>query len=107
MTGISSGTDVRISGVKVGTVVSQELDPVSYRALVTLNIDQSVELPTDSSARILPEGLLGGNYVALEPGAEDDLSPPDGRIQFTQGSVNLLDLAIKVFASPGGDAAKN
>ena len=105
VTGIASGTDVRISGVKVGTVVGQELDPKTFRAIVELNIDPSVELPVDSSVRIVPEGLLGGNYVSLEPGAEDDTLPDGGRIQFTQGSVNLLDLATKFFVSPGSEGA--
>ena len=103
VTGIARGTDVRISGVKVGTVVGQELDPRTYQALVKLSINDGVELPMDSSARIVPEGLLGGNYVALEPGAEDDLIKPGGRIQYTQGSVNLLDLALKFFVSPGAE----
>ena len=103
VTGIASGTDVRISGVKVGTVVGQELDPKTYRAHVVFNVHDGIELPTDTSARIVPEGLLGGNYVSLEPGAEEDLIPPDGHIQFTQGSVNLLDLAMKFFVSPSSD----
>ena len=103
ITGIAGGTDVRISGVKVGTVVSQELDPKTYRAVVVFSIHEGIELPTDSSARIVPEGLLGGNYVSLEPGAEDELIKPGGRIQFTQGSVNLLDLALKFFVSPSND----
>ena len=103
VTGISRGTDVRISGVKVGTVVNQELDHKNYRALVVLNIHDDIQLPTDSSARIVPEGLLGGNYVSLEPGAEDEIIEPGGRIQYTQGSVNLLDLAMKLFVSPGNE----
>ncbi|MEM7225778.1 MAG: outer membrane lipid asymmetry maintenance protein MlaD [Pseudomonadota bacterium] len=104
VTGIARGTDVRISGVKVGTVIGQELDSTTYQALVKLSINDGVELPTDSSARIVPEGLLGGNYVALEPGAEDDLIKPGGRIQYTQGSVNLLDLALKFFVSPSSES---
>ncbi len=90
--GLSAGTDVRMAGVKIGTVASQSLDTNTYFADVKLNIDNSIRLPTDSSARIVPDGLLGGNYVALEPGAEEDMIAPDGAIQFAQGSINVVDL---------------
>jgi phospholipid/cholesterol/gamma-HCH transport system substrate-binding protein len=91
-TGVASGTDVRMSGVKVGTVLSQELDPQSYFAEVTMSISQDVLLPSDTSARIVPEGLLGGNYVSLTPGGADENIEPGGRITQTQGAVNLMDL---------------
>ena len=82
-TGLSPGTDVRMAGVKIGTVVSQRLDPKTFFAKVVLSIDSSIELPLDTSARIVPEGLLGGNFVELEPG---------GKLEYTQGAINVVDL---------------
>ena len=90
--GLVTGTDVRMAGVKVGTVVSQSLNADTYFAEVTLSIDDRIKLPSDTSARIIPEGLLGGNYVALEPGGEEDYLGDGGRIQYAQGSINVVDL---------------
>jgi phospholipid/cholesterol/gamma-HCH transport system substrate-binding protein len=90
--GLSVGTDVRMAGVKIGTVVGQSLDTETYQARIVLQIDETIKLPTDSSARILPDGLLGGNFVSLEPGAEEDLIPADGRIEFTQSAINVVEL---------------
>ncbi len=90
--GLVSGTDVRMAGVKVGSVTGQRLNPDTYFAEVSLNINDSIKLPTDTSARIIPEGLLGGNFVALEPGGADDYLGNGDQIQFAQGSINVVDL---------------
>ena len=90
--GLAIGTDVRMAGVKVGTVIAQSLNTETYQANITLEIDDSIKLPTDSSARILPDGLLGGNFVSLEPGAEEELIPNGGRIEFTQSAINVVEL---------------
>lgn len=90
--GLSSGTDVRMAGVKIGTVTAQRLNPDTYFAEVTLGISETVRLPTDTSARIIPDGLLGGNYVALEPGGAEDYIADGGQIQYAQGSINVVDL---------------
>jgi phospholipid/cholesterol/gamma-HCH transport system substrate-binding protein len=101
VTGISPGTDVRMSGVKIGSVVAQKLNKDTYFAEVTLSIQDDVELPADTSARIVPEGLLGGNYVNLEPGGATEMIGEGGRIQYTQGAVNLIDLVGKFMFSSG------
>ncbi len=69
--GVSAGTDVRVAGLKVGTVASQRLNPESYQAELVLSLDKSVKIPSDSSAAITAEGLLGGTYIALIPGGSD------------------------------------
>src|SRR3546814_7883034 len=74
-----------MAGVKIGTVVEQRLNLETYFAQVTLGISESVRLPSDTSARIIPDGLLGGNYVALEPGGAEDFIQPGGRIVYAQG----------------------
>ena len=66
--GVTPGTDVRVAGVKVGTVAGQKLDPQSFQVDVTLALDPKIKLPSDSSAAITSEGLLGGTFVALVPG---------------------------------------
>ena len=90
--GLIPGTDVRMAGVKIGSVATQSLDPQTYLASVVMNIDEQIKLPTDSSARIIPDGLLGGNFISVEPGGEEEMIQPGGAIQFTQGSINVVDL---------------
>ena len=90
--GLAIGSDVRMSGIKVGTVTRQELDRRSYEAVVYMMIDKTIELPDDSSAKITSEGLLGGNYLSLEPGGSEELIANGGEIPYTQGSVDLMGL---------------
>ena len=87
--GVNAGADVRMSGIKIGTVTKLELDRQTFLAKATLNIDRSVELPDDSSAEITTEGLLGGKYMAIVPGGAEDVIAPGGRIRFTQSSLSL------------------
>src|SRR5215813_3185325 len=65
---LQRGTDVRVGGIKVGSVTDTSLDPQTYLAIVHLSIRNDVKLPTDTAARILSAGLLGATYLALEPG---------------------------------------
>jgi len=90
--GLGPGSEVRMSGVKIGTVQRLELNPESYFAVVTLNISDSIRLPRDTSARIIADGLLGSNFIALEPGGDEEMIPPGDPINFTQGSINMVDL---------------
>lgn len=103
VSGISRGSDVRIAGVKAGVVKSIEGDPQTFEAVLKLTLDSKWELPDDTDARISTDGLLGGAYIALEPGAGFDNIPQDGsgEIQYTRGSVDLLTLFAS-FASGGG-----
>jgi len=97
------GTDVRISGVKVGAVTAQEFDPKMFQAVVTLNIRKDVELPKDSSAIITSDGLLGNYYIKLEPGAEDDLLKDGDQVAYAQGALDLVELINKFVV--GGETA--
>ena len=90
--GLTAGTDVRMAGVKIGTVASNELDTETFLANVTMNIDEAIKLPTDTSARIIPDGLLGGNFVSLEPGGEEENLKQGGVINYSQGAINVVDL---------------
>jgi phospholipid/cholesterol/gamma-HCH transport system substrate-binding protein len=103
--GVNVGSDVRISGVKVGVVRAVELDPETYLARVTLAINQGVDVLDDSTARVASDGLLGGAYVAIEPAGMDALAP-GGEIPNTQGSIDLLTLFAS-FAQSGQSNSQN
>ncbi|MDW8443419.1 MAG: outer membrane lipid asymmetry maintenance protein MlaD [Acetobacteraceae bacterium] len=87
--GIGPGADVKVSGVKVGSVVAQRLDPETFLAVVTMRIDPAVRLPVDTSAEITSESLLGGRYIALVPGGSDRMLAPGAVIEATQSAVSL------------------
>ncbi len=90
--GISTGSDVRMSGVKIGIVLAQDLDPASYQAVLKLSVDPKIKLPADSTAKITSEGILGGNFVALEVGGSETMIKDGGKIENTQGSIDLFGL---------------
>ncbi len=87
--GLVKGSDVRLSGVKVGTVKDIRLDPGTYLAIVHIALAPDVLLPKDSSAEITSESLLGGKFLALVPGGDDEVIPAEGEIMHTQAAVNL------------------
>lgn len=104
MDGLATGADVRMSGIKIGTVSSQELNRNNYYAVVTMSLTDEIALPIDSSAKITSEGLLGGNYVSLTPGGSEEMLRDGDEIQFTQGSIDLIGLVGQaVFSAQGGD----
>ena len=103
--GLENGGDVRISGIKVGRVLGQELDPQTFRAEVTFSVRNGVELPADSSAAIVSSGLLGGKYLSVVPGGEEEILADGGEIKLTQSSVNLEDLIGRyIFSSQGSQS---
>ena len=98
--GISNGSDIKISGVKIGTVEKQTLDVEEFRAILTLKIDNNIKLPIDTSIKVASEGLLGSKYLSITPGADDENLQTGEEISFTQSSVNLEDLLGKfIFSS--------
>jgi phospholipid/cholesterol/gamma-HCH transport system substrate-binding protein len=105
--GLDVGDDVRVSGIRVGSVTGQTLDPEYFRAVVAMSIDPSVRLPADTSALIASDGLLGGKYVALAPGGLDEMLEPGAEITLTQPAVNLETLLGKFIynAGAGSDLA--
>jgi phospholipid/cholesterol/gamma-HCH transport system substrate-binding protein len=104
--GLTPGADVRLSGIKIGSVVDQVLDPESYLAIVRISVSNSVKLPKDTAARILSDGLLGGNYLALEPGGDEAMIEPGGEITVTQDPINIADLLGR-FVFGSADGGKN
>ncbi|WYK04095.1 outer membrane lipid asymmetry maintenance protein MlaD [Cereibacter sphaeroides f. sp. denitrificans] len=104
--GISVGTDVRLAGVKVGSVTGLALNPQTYFADATISVKQGIELPTDSAILISSEGLLGGNYVELVPGGALETLAAGEEIEDTQGSVSLISLLMKFVGSGAEDTMK-
>lgn len=103
--GLAPGADVRLSGIKIGSVTDQVLDAETYLARITISVDPSVALPEDTSAKITSEGLLGGAYVSLTPGGSETLLEDGDEIMFAQGSVDLIGLVSQaVFSAGGGDS---
>ncbi len=107
--GVTVGSEVRIAGVKVGSVAANSLDPKTYEANVELAIDGAVTIPQDSVAKVVSDGILGGAHISIEPGAADEMLNEGDRITMTQGSVDLLSLAVQAFTAPqsGKDKAED
>jgi phospholipid/cholesterol/gamma-HCH transport system substrate-binding protein len=103
--GLSVGDDVRISGIKVGRITEQSLDPITYSARIAMAIAPEIEIPADSSARITAASLLGGNYLELMPGAEDEMLAAGAVIYDTRDPVSISDLLGKMVFSSGNNAA--
>ena len=103
--GLSVGDDVRISGIKVGQIVRQELDPATYVARIVIALDPQIQIPADSSARITAASLLGGNYLELMPGADLEMLQPGDVICDTRDPVSLTDLLGKAVFAAGGDGS--
>ncbi|MBT8471288.1 MAG: outer membrane lipid asymmetry maintenance protein MlaD [Marinicaulis sp.] len=100
--GISVGSEVRIAGVKIGSVAGEGLNTQTYEADLNLLIDADIPIPDDSVAKISADGLLGGAYVAIEPGASEEYLADGDRITITQGSVDFVGLAVQAFTAPRG-----
>ncbi|MDG1119267.1 MAG: outer membrane lipid asymmetry maintenance protein MlaD [Flavimaricola sp.] len=92
--GVSVGTDVRLAGVKIGSVTGMDLNAQTYRADTVMTLSNDVPIPNDSSAVVASEGLLGGNFIEIVPGGSMDNFAPGEEIVDTQGAVSLLQLLL-------------
>jgi phospholipid/cholesterol/gamma-HCH transport system substrate-binding protein len=93
--GISVGTDVRLAGVKVGTITDLRLNPETFYADAVVAVDKAIVLPDDSAILVSSEGLLGGNYIEIVPGGSLETLAPGAEIEDTQGSVSLVTLLLR------------
>ncbi len=109
--GITVGSEVRIAGVKIGTVAGHKIDLATYEANLEMTIDRDIPIPEDSVAKIASDGVLGGAYVAIEPGASEEMLRDGEKITITRGSVDLLNLAVQAFtnqsSNKGGKSNSN
>lgn len=104
-TGIGAGTDVRISGIKVGTVTATELDSLNYSARIYFTVQNDIELPEDSSIRVAQEGLFGGSFIQVQVGGDFENLLADGDEVFqAQGSIDIIGLIQRaMFGGGNGD----
>ena len=104
--GLNEGSDVRISGIKVGSVTEHRLDGETYDAVVSLSISPEVKIPDDSVASIASSGMLGDKYVRLEPGESKNYVAAGGELKKTKDYRSLEDQVGEIIflaTSPGGE----
>lgn len=94
--GLAVGADVRIGGVKVGSVIDQYIDPELYQAVVRMSLRTDVRLPADSLATVSSTGILGSKYVKLEPGRSQTHLADGDRIEHTKDVISLEELIGRV-----------
>jgi len=97
--GLNPGADVRIAGVKVGSVLDTNVDPKTFLAKVTLSVNDDIRLPKDTAAEVTSESLLGGKFLNLSPGGDAANIPKNGIITITQSSISLEQLLGKFIFS--------
>jgi phospholipid/cholesterol/gamma-HCH transport system substrate-binding protein len=102
--GITVGTDVRMAGVKVGSVTELALNPQTFFADAKFTVKNGIVVPDDSTAVIASEGLLGGAFVEILPGGSPMDLEPGSEVEDTQGAVSVIALMMK-FVGGGGDEA--
>lgn len=105
--GVSIGSEVRIAGLKVGSVTANNLNLQTYEANLYLAIESGIPIPEDSVAKIVSDGLLGSAHVSIEPGASEEMMREGDKITITQGSVDLLGLAVQAFTSQAAGSKQN
>ncbi|MEM8789555.1 MAG: outer membrane lipid asymmetry maintenance protein MlaD [Pseudomonadota bacterium] len=93
--GVSTGSDVRMAGVKIGSVTAMLLNPQTYQAELTVSIRDDIQIPDDSDVKIASEGLLGGSFVEIAPGGSEFMLADGDEIVFTQSSVSFLQLMLR------------
>lgn len=104
--GLVVGADVRVSGIKVGAVSAQTIDPSTYQAVVTMTVRDDVKLPADSSAEIVGDGLLGSKYVAIVPGGDTEMLAAGDEIRYTQSAISIESLIGKFIYGGADDKSK-
>ncbi len=96
ISGIKTGSQVRIAGVIVGRVINIDLDTKNFSADIAVAIDNEIQIPEDSEIIITSEGLLGSNFVSITPGGSEKYLKPNDKFVYTQGAVNLNNLLQKL-----------
>jgi phospholipid/cholesterol/gamma-HCH transport system substrate-binding protein len=99
--GLAVGTDVRLSGLKVGTISALTLEP-NYLIAVHMDIKSDVKVPDDSSLIVTSSSLLGSSYLSISPGGSDKMLPPGGQIKNTQGAIDMMGLLNRFAGSSSG-----
>ncbi len=101
--GLAVGGDVKISGLRVGSVLSAEIDEKTYQAKVKLEVDKDIKIPDDSTAEIISAGLLGDKYIAIVPGGSEKNLKKGEDIRFSQPSISIEALVGKFMFGSSDD----
>lgn len=101
--GVTVGTEVRMAGVRIGTVTGMDLNPQTFRAETRFTVRDDIELPDDSAVSIASEGLLGGNFLEVIPGGSPFSYAPGDTIADTQGAVSLITLLMRFVSGDNGE----
>ena len=104
--GLSVGTDVRLAGIKIGTVTDLTLDPKTYLVTVHMSVRNDIKLPVDSSVLVTQAGFLGGQYLSITPGGEDKMMSAGSFFENAQGSIDVMGLVNRFTGSGGSTAPK-
>jgi phospholipid/cholesterol/gamma-HCH transport system substrate-binding protein len=110
--GLDRGGDVRINGIKVGTISSMALDPQTFNSVVTMSIRPDIALPTDSEGAISSDGLLGAKYIRLDPGHAKTSIPPGGALAKTKDFKSIEEMVgnlifLATSETPKSDSPKS
>ena len=101
--GLKPRAPVKSAGVVVGRVADISFDDVKFQANVTLNLESRYKFPKDSSAKILTSGLLGEQYIGIEPGGDSNLLVGGDKIKMTQSAIVLENLISQFLFSKAAD----
>ena len=97
--GLEIGSAVKVAGIKVGKILNLKIDPQTYSAIVVMDVDKDIKLPLDTAAVISSSGMLGGKFMSLEPGADEEFLEPGDKIEYTQSVPSLEKLLGQVIFS--------
>jgi phospholipid/cholesterol/gamma-HCH transport system substrate-binding protein len=103
--GLSVGTDVRLAGIKIGTVTDLTLDPKTYLVTVHMSIRNDIKLPVDSSVLVTQAGFLGGQYLSITPGGDEKMMTAGSFFENAQGSIDVMGL-VNRFTGGGSSTPK-
>lgn len=101
--GLNTGSDVRINGIKIGTVVSQQLNDEDYTANVIMSLSSDIKLPVDSTASIVADGLIGNKFIKIDPGHSSEILKDGDTLQNTKDFKTIEDLVGEVIFMVTGD----
>jgi len=102
--GLGIGTDVRLGGIKIGSISDLTLDPKTYLVTVHMSIRNDIKIPSDSSVLVTSAGILGSSYLSITPGGEDKMMAAGAYFENVQGSIDMMNLVGRVV---GGDKTSN
>jgi phospholipid/cholesterol/gamma-HCH transport system substrate-binding protein len=105
--GLSEGSDVKLSGIKIGKILDMKVDPESFLAVVKFSVPKGLKLPTDTGAGVSSDGLFGGKYLSITPGGEDEFLNEGDEIENTSGPINIESLIGKIVLSQQSKGEKS